>query len=167
MSNLSTPHHPWCDESECSTRQDGQLVHRSAGETFDLNNNRWLTASMLTVHLVETSEGIEVGLAIQGAVTTAISATLLPEAAAELGGALLDHAERALGHSMSDERGPVMNTSSPDRRLRLVGTLRSGGELTEAERDLLIELLYEAPIRNSECPSCVRARGAYDRFLSA
>lgn len=104
MNNLSTPHRPWCEPSECYTQPDGQLVHRSAGEPFDFDLSRIWTASMLTVHLVEfiEGEGIQVGVTIQGAIST-YSATFLPEVAAELGEALLDHAERALGLSRRAE----------------------------------------------------------------
>lgn len=95
-------HRSWCEPTECTTSPDGQLVHRSAGEPFDFDLSRIWTASLLTVHLVERGEGegIEVGVTIQGAISTS-SATLIPEVAAELGGALLDHAERALGLSRS------------------------------------------------------------------
>jgi hypothetical protein len=92
-----TPHRTWCDESECTTRKDGQLVHRSAGEAFDLSTTRVWTASMLTVQLVDTGEGIQVGVTVQGAVTASYRMTLTPQVAAEVGDALLDHVERALG----------------------------------------------------------------------
>jgi hypothetical protein len=97
MSTIPTPHRTWCDESECTTRPDGQLVHRSAGTSFELNTTQVLTASMLTVQLVETAEGIEVGVTVQGAVVASYPTTLAPQIAAEFGDALLDHAERAMG----------------------------------------------------------------------
>jgi hypothetical protein len=61
-----TPHRTWCDESECTTRPDGQVVHRSAGAVDDLNENQVWTASMLTIALVETDNGIEVGFDVMG-----------------------------------------------------------------------------------------------------
>ncbi len=51
---------------------------------------------MVTIALFETGNGIEVGFDVMGAIVRS-SATLLPEVAAGLGEALLDHAERALG----------------------------------------------------------------------
>jgi hypothetical protein len=92
----ATPHRTWCDPAECTTRPDGEVVHRSEGAVFDFDSSRIWTASMLTVQLVETTEGIEVGVTVQGAIST-YSATLNPGSAVELGDALLDHAERALG----------------------------------------------------------------------
>jgi hypothetical protein len=79
-----TPHRTWCDESECTTRPGGQVVHRSAGAVFDLNENQVWMASMLTIALVETDNGIEVGFDVMGAIVRS-SATLIPEVAAELG----------------------------------------------------------------------------------
>lgn len=87
-------HPSWCDPSECSTRDD-QLVHRSAGEAFDLDTSRIWTASMLTVQLVEANEGVKVGLAVEGALMRSSEILVPPEVAAELGDALLDHARRA------------------------------------------------------------------------
>src|SRR5262249_38836317 len=93
-------HRSWCDPDEYTTRPDGQVVHRSAGETFELNTTQIWTSSMLTVQLVETAEGIEVGVTVQGAVSSH-SATLLPEGAVELARSLLAHAERAGEPSMA------------------------------------------------------------------
>jgi hypothetical protein len=100
MATIPTPHQPWCDESECITRPDGQIVHRSAGEVFDLNTAQMWTSSMLKVQFVEIGDDVEVGVTVEGAVSRH-SAMVLPETAVELAKSLLDHAERAGAPSMA------------------------------------------------------------------
>ncbi|MGH3936621.1 MAG: hypothetical protein ACRDS1_16845 [Pseudonocardiaceae bacterium] len=89
MSKVSTPHTTWCSQDDCYTRQDGQTVHRSAGESF-------VDEGMATVRLVDRGNGIEVALAVDGRIVST-EIVLIPEMAAELGEALIDHAERAQG----------------------------------------------------------------------
>lgn len=102
MGNLSTPHRSWCDEDACYEDREGHPIHRSSGRPFDLDPARIWTASMLWVALVDVGNGIEVGLSIEGAIAR-VQTTMDPEDAAELGEALLDHAERAVGLSMRPE----------------------------------------------------------------
>ena len=89
MATIPTPHSSWCDESACYTAKDGQPVHLSTGTSF-------VDYGMATVYLVDRGNGIEVKLAVDGQIVST-EVTLMPELAAELGDALLDHAERALG----------------------------------------------------------------------
>lgn len=90
MGKVSTPHRTWCAESDCYTRQDGQAVHVSTEASFVPDRG------LVAVRLVDRGDGIEVNIQVDGLlVHTAV--TLIPEMAAELGEALIDHAERALG----------------------------------------------------------------------
>ncbi|MGH3837662.1 MAG: hypothetical protein ACRDSF_18465 [Pseudonocardiaceae bacterium] len=105
----SIPHRTWCDLSECYTEDlDGVTIHLSGETTFVT------MCDQLGVQLIETDNGIEVQIKLYGCLApfhlaTFHSAVLIPEMAAQLGEALLDHAERATGQG----GGPGRPGSSP------------------------------------------------------
>lgn len=88
MSIIPTQHRSWCAESECYTRQDGRVVHRSGGESF-------VDDGMVTVRLVDRGNGIEVQLQVDGRIVTEV--VLILELAADLAESLVRHANCAIG----------------------------------------------------------------------
>ncbi len=89
---MSIIHRAWCDPTECYARSDETIAHVSTPVGLIPLHGQ------VDVALVERGDGIEVKLSAHGSVTTT-AMTLHPELAAELGKALLDHAERALALS--------------------------------------------------------------------